>query len=88
MLAVALTFAITCFALGFVMNLLHLARSTALPDRLLAADTLVINGIALIVLYGIRTGSPLSVEAALLLAMTGFISTVALAIFAKRGGLL
>jgi len=88
MLSFALTFAITCFALGFAMNLIHLARSPLLPDRLLAVDTMVINGIALIVLYGIRTGSALSVEIALLLAMTGFISTVSLAIFAKRGHLL
>jgi multicomponent K+:H+ antiporter subunit F len=67
------------------MNLVLLLRGPDLPDRVLAVDTMVINIIALIVLYGIRSGSGLNFEAAVLLAMTGFVSTVAFCRYMLRG---
>jgi len=88
MLSFALTFALTCYALAFAMNLIQVVRAPTLPDRILAADTMVINTIALIVLAGIATGSALSVEAAIVLAMTGFVSTVALSKYLLRGGII
>jgi len=51
----------------------------------LALDTMVINVIALIVLYGVRQDTAVYFEAALLLAMVGFVSTVALCKFLLRG---
>ncbi|MGC8698338.1 MAG: K+/H+ antiporter subunit F, partial [Halothiobacillus sp.] len=53
-------------------------RGPTLPDRILALDTLTINAIALIVLYGIWINNPINFEAALLMAVLGFISTVIL----------
>ena len=44
-----------------------------LPDRILALDTMYINTIALIVLYGIKVSSGLYFEAALLIAMLGLL---------------
>ena len=52
---------------------------------MLALDTMVINMIALIVLYGMRAGTGVNFEAAMLFAMTGFVSTVAFAKFMLRG---
>ena len=46
------------------------------------------NAIALIVLYGVKTGSPLNFEAALLFALTGFISTVAYCKYLLRGSII
>ncbi len=88
MLTLALTFALTCFALGFAMNLVAFARAPTLGDRILAVDTMVVNGIALIVLYGIQTGSDLYLDAAILLALTGFVSTIAFSKFLLRGSLI
>lgn len=88
MLPYALTFALTCFALGFAMNLAAFARAPTQADRILAVDTMVVNGIALIVLYGIRTGSDLYLDAAILLALTGFVSTIAFCKFLLRGSLI
>ncbi|MDZ4309865.1 MAG: K+/H+ antiporter subunit F [Cypionkella sp.] len=88
MLTYALTFAITCFALALVLNLWRLATAPTMPDRILTVDTMVINVIALIVLYGVQAGSSLSFDAALLLAMTGFISTIAFCKFLLRGGII
>ncbi len=88
MLSLALAFAIGCFALALLLNLIRLASAPTTPDRILAVDTMVVNTIALIVLYGVKTGSGLNFEAAMLLAMTGFVSTVAFCKFLLRGGII
>ena len=56
-LSYALLFALLCFGAALVMNLLRLFTAPTLTDRLLAVDTMTVNAIALIVLYGVRTGS-------------------------------
>ena len=88
MLIYALPFAITCFALALILNLIRLATAPSMPDRILTVDTMVINVIALIVLYGVQTHATVVFDAALLLAMTGFISTIAFCKFLLRGGII
>ena len=85
MIELAVSFAIGCFGLALLMNMVLLLRGPTLPDRVLAVDTMVINIIALVVLYGIRSGSGVNFEAAMLLAMTGFVSTVAFSKYMLRG---
>ncbi len=58
------------------------------PDRILALDTLYVNTVALLVLLGIHLGSNLYFEAALLIAMIGFVGTVALSKFLTRGDII
>jgi multicomponent K+:H+ antiporter subunit F len=87
-LTYALHFAFACFGLGLLMNLWLLLRGPGLPDRVLALDTMVINMIALVVLYGIQSASGLYFEAAMLFAMTGFVSTVAFCKFMLRGDII
>ena len=88
MLTLALAFAIGCFALALLLNLIRLATASGMGDRILAVDTMVVNLIALIVLYGVKTGSGVNFEAAMLLAMTGFVSTVAFCKYLLRGGII
>ena len=57
-------------------------------DRLLAIDTMVINVIGLIMLFGISTGVQTYFEAAMVIAMLGFVSTVAYARFLLRGNII
>lgn len=87
-LTLALSFAFTCFGAGFVMTLIRLLIGPTVADRVLAVDTMVVNAIALIVLYGIKTGLGLNFPAAMLLAMTGFVSTVAFCKFLLRGSVI
>ncbi len=54
-------------------------------DRVLGMDTLYLNAMLLIVVFGVRTGSPLYFEAALVIGLVGFAATVALAKFLMRG---
>ena len=59
MLETALTIAFGLFVLALLLNLYRLLRGPTLPDRALALDTMYINAIALIVLYGIANDSKL-----------------------------
>lgn len=88
MIAYALLFALGCFGLGLVLNLWRLARGPSSADRILALDTMVINVIALLVLYGIVQGTAVYYEAAMLVAMVGFVSTVAYCRFILRGNII
>lgn len=63
----------------------RLVAGPRITDRLLALDTLYVSAVALIVLLGIRWDTALLFEAALIVAMLGFVSTVALARYLSRG---
>ena len=54
-------------------------------DRVLALDTLYVDAMLLILAFGMREASTLYFEAALVVAMLGFVSTAALAKFLLRG---
>lgn len=85
MIGLALTIALACIALAVLLNLYRLLRGPTASDRILALDTMVINAIALIILFGIMEKTTVYFEAALLLAMVGFVGTVAYAKFLLRG---
>jgi multicomponent K+:H+ antiporter subunit F len=85
MIEAALSFAIGCYAVALLLDLWRIARGPDAADRILALDTMVINVIALLVLYGIARGTAVYFEAAMLVAMVGFVSTVAYCRFLLRG---
>lgn len=85
LLPAVLPWAIGGFALALLLNAWRLLRGPALPDRILALDTLYINTLALLVLLGIYLGTDLYFEAALVIAMLGFIGTVVLSKYLLRG---
>ncbi|NIJ15805.1 K+/H+ antiporter subunit F [Sphingobium vermicomposti] len=85
MIDLALMIALACIALAVLLNLYRLLRGPTASDRILALDTMVINAIALIILFGIMEKTTVYFEAALLLAMVGFVGTVAYAKFLLRG---
>ena len=84
MIQTCLTLATGLFALALLLSLYRLLRGPGLADRILALDTLYMNTIALLVLLGLRQGTAIHFEAALVIAMLGFVSTVVLAKFALR----
>ena len=73
------------FWTGYIALMWRLLRGPSLMDRVLAVDTMVINIIALIILFGIQQRTTVFFEGALLFAMFGFISTVAYCRFILRG---
>lgn len=54
-------------------------------DRVLGLDTLYVNAAMLLLVFGMRTGSTVYFEAALVIALLGFVATAALAKFLMRG---
>jgi multicomponent K+:H+ antiporter subunit F len=54
-------------------------------DRILGLDTLYVNAMLMLITFGIRTASTLYFEAALVIGLLGFVSTVSLAKFLMRG---
>lgn len=83
-----LDIAIVIVSLASVLSLARLMIGPDIPDRILALDTLYVNAIALLVLFGMTQGSMLYFEAALLIALLGFIGTVALSKYLLRGDIM
>ena len=84
-LEVGLTVALILLALALVCPAFRIVRGPRAQDRVLGMDALYLNGMLIAVVYGIRTGSDLYFEAALIIGMLGFAATVALAKFLMRG---
>ncbi|MDM7455808.1 MAG: K+/H+ antiporter subunit F [Tepidimonas sp.] len=81
----ALNIGIVVVALSVLLCGWRLLRGPELPDRILALDTLYMGMVALIILLNMRLDTELLFEAALIVAMLGFVSTVALARYVTRG---
>jgi multicomponent K+:H+ antiporter subunit F len=88
MLTIALEIAFLMIGAAMALNLWRLWRGPDTVDRLLALDTLAINAIALLVLFGIRAGSDVYFEAALIIAVMGFVGTAALCKYLLRGDII
>ncbi len=85
LLAAVLPWAIAGFAIALLLNAWRLLRGPGVTDRILALDTLYINTLALLVLLGISMNTEVFFEAALLIAMLGFVGTVVLSKYLLRG---
>jgi multicomponent K+:H+ antiporter subunit F len=88
MLKLAVAAALTLLGIALLLSAWRLVRGPDATDRILALDTLYINAAAMIVLYGVHIGRPEFFEAALLIALLGFVSTMALAKFLLRGDII
>ncbi len=88
MLATVIPIAYALVTLAFALSFWRLIKGPDAPDRILALDTLYVNTIALLVLLGIHLGSSIYFEAALLIAMMGFVGTVALCKYLLRGDII
>mgnify|MGYP003647385513 FL=1 len=88
MILMALNFSFVAVALSQLLAMLRLVKGPNTGDRILALDTMVINAIALIILLGMRLGTQIYFESAMIIAMLGFVSTVAIARFVLRGDII
>ncbi|MDC8773577.1 K+/H+ antiporter subunit F [Roseateles albus] len=88
LLAWALNFATAAVGLALLLTGWRLLVGPTVTDRVLALDTMYVNVVALVVLQGLREGSGLLFEAAMIIALLGFASTVALARYLSRGDVL
>lgn len=85
LLDVALVGAQIMLALAMAFAVARLMIGPSAPDRVLALDTLYVDAMLLILVFGMREASVFYFEVALVIAMLGFVSTAALAKFLLRG---
>jgi multicomponent K+:H+ antiporter subunit F len=85
LLEYALWYALACVMGALLLCTARLLRGPSAHDRVLALDTLWMTGMVLALVLGIRSGTQLYFEAAMLIALLGFVSTVAMAKFLMRG---
>jgi multicomponent K+:H+ antiporter subunit F len=88
MLNLVIPIALAMIALAMLLSLYRMVVGPDMPDRILALDTLYINTIALLVLIGIYLNNALYFECALLIAIMGFVGTVALSKYILRGNII
>jgi len=87
-LDIAVIVAFVTLSLGQILSMVRLVLGPTQGDRILALDTMVINALGLVIVLGIHQGVQIYFEVALLVAMLGFVSTVALARFLLRGDII
>ena len=81
----ALSLAILLLAIAIALTLVRLLRGPNAYDRVLALDCMYLNSMLLVLVLGMRYGSTVYFEAALLIALFGCVSTTAMAKFLLRG---
>lgn len=81
----SVTFAHIALAIAQLLALVRMIRGPRAQDRVLGLDTLYVNSMLQLLVFGIRTGSTFYFEAALVIAVLGFVATAALAKFLMRG---
>ena len=87
-LNIALIITFIVLALGQILAMVRVVIGPTSADRILALDTMVINALGLVVVLGIYQGTQIYFEVSLLIAMLGFVSTVALTRFLLRGDII
>lgn len=81
----AVWFAHAALGLAMIFALARMMRGPRAQDRVMGLDTLYINSLLQLLVFGIRTGNSLYFEVALIISIMGFVATVALAKFLMRG---
>ena len=87
MIELVLPWVAGAFGLAMLLAAFRLLRGPSLVDRVLALDTLYVNALALLIVVGIALGDAVYFEAALLIAVFGFVGTVAAARYLQRGSI-
>ena len=84
-LAWAIALAQIFLVLAMACAAFRMLRGPRAQDRVLGLDTLYVNAMLLLLTFGIRSGSTVYFEVALVIALLGFVATVAVAKFLLRG---
>lgn len=84
-LALAITAAQILLGLAMLCTAYRMLIGPRAQDRVLALDTFYVNAMLMLLTFGVQTGRTLYFEAAMTIALLGFVATVALAKFLMRG---
>jgi len=82
---IAVNVALSVVGLSMLLCAYRAIRGPTLPDRVVAFDAWVSNLVALVVLLIIRDRIPFGLDLVLVIAILGFLGTVAVAKYLKGG---
>ncbi|GAA4400775.1 K+/H+ antiporter subunit F [Quisquiliibacterium transsilvanicum] len=85
LLLAAMGFAMACLGLAMLFASIRMFRGPTAQDRVMAMDTLYVSAMMMMLVLGMRYGSQIYFEMSLLIALVGFVGSVAMAKFLLRG---
>jgi multicomponent K+:H+ antiporter subunit F len=85
LLLAAMGFAMACLGLAMLFASIRMFRGPTAQDRVMAMDTLYVSAMMMLLVLGMRFGSQIYFEISLLIAVVGFVGSVAMAKFLLRG---
>ncbi len=71
--------------IGIGLSIVRLALGPSLPDRVVALDMIGVMTVGFIAVFAIVVDQPVFIDAAIVLALIGFIGTVAFARYVEKG---
>lgn len=71
--------------MALLIAFVRMVKGPTLPDRIVAADLTGVLVVGLIVVLAASTGVRAALDAAIVIALIGFLSTVAYATYVERG---
>ncbi|HEX7076000.1 MAG TPA: K+/H+ antiporter subunit F [Hyphomicrobiaceae bacterium] len=84
-LEISLLVAKIFLTLAMAVTAYRMLRGPRAQDRVLALDTMYVNAMLLLLVFGIGSGATIYFEMALVIGLLGFVATVAMAKFLMRG---
>lgn len=78
-------FALVTLGASLLVAVLRLVRGPTLPDRVVAMDLIGVLVVGLIVVLAASTGVRATLDAAIVIALIGFLATIAYATYIEKG---
>lgn len=88
MILIVSNYCLLALAISIALCLVRLVRGPSVPDRAMALDTIAVNLVGVIALLCIRYDTVAYFDAVLVIAVLGFLGTVAIAKFMLRGDII
>ena len=85
MLQIVTQFALVTLAIALLIAVARLVKGPTLPDRIVAMDLVGVLVVGLIVVLAASTRVRATLDAAIVIALIGFVGTVAYATYVERG---
>jgi multicomponent Na+:H+ antiporter subunit F len=85
MLAIVSQITLTILGAALLIALVRLVKGPTLPDRIVAMDLLGMIVVGLIVVLAGASGVRATLDAAIVIALVGFLGTIAYATYVERG---
>jgi len=85
MLAIVIHTALVTLGVALLIAVVRLVKGPTLQDRVVAMDLIGVLVVGLIVVLAASTQVPATLDAAIVIALIGFVGTVAYATYVERG---